>query len=502
MDNKDWCRKAASYVVTKKGWKYETYIKKFFVCALEPVGIHIWARCFRRHVAMFVNTYFWTTHKENDLEKCEIFLVYRGYNMFEDTRIMKADEYNLYTDAIARTQAIMDERDLQQNVKDMHSSYLKRVERIVSDDEDYVDLEEVMEQTNTRFTRSMKKKHEYSNMQKAAAASVSSEDEPLKDKESDQSSEESSEPPANEVVSEDNMQKNPPPSPPANSQSDVSEQDNNMQKNRTDDSPPSPPAISDNEKPEKENNNRKNNDVDEGYASNQEPESETKDEKSVEREDQSVEREDQSSNKKQKLHVPETSDADVKPKIKPKSSCLKAANKIVNNIKAGVRGSWHRASKNRKKEKSLLHNEYNCSDKTCKVVKGSKIAMLKHIREAHKEYRFHCRHCTRKYQSLAGRNKHELYHKVNYRYVCKEVSNCSRGFMFLCEYIDHLKVHTQKNLWKCRYKGCDKRYAAKRTATAHYKTHFAQDVLCDEKLEDGTICGQSCVSDNHLAQHK
>ena len=174
LDHKDWCRKAASYVVAKKGWKYETFIKRFFSCALEPVGIHIWARCFKRHVAVLVNTYFWTTHKDNDLDKCDVFLVYRGYNMFEDTRIMKHDEYQLYSDAIARTQAIMDERDLQQNVTEMHSSYSKRVDRIISDDEEYVDLEEMMEQSAKRVTRGMRRKHEANNMQKESE--VSSED--------------------------------------------------------------------------------------------------------------------------------------------------------------------------------------------------------------------------------------------------------------------------------------------------------------------------------------
>ena len=34
--------------------------------------------------------------------------------MFEDTHIMKHDEYSLYSEAIARTQAIMDEHDFRE----------------------------------------------------------------------------------------------------------------------------------------------------------------------------------------------------------------------------------------------------------------------------------------------------------------------------------------------------------------------------------------------------
>ena len=37
----------------------------------------------------------------------------------------------------------------------MYSTYTKRVDRIVSDDEDYVDLEEMMEQSDKCVTRAM-----------------------------------------------------------------------------------------------------------------------------------------------------------------------------------------------------------------------------------------------------------------------------------------------------------------------------------------------------------
>ena len=239
---------------------------------------------------------------------------------------------------------------------------------------------------------------------------------------------------------------------------------------------------------------------DEGYSSDPEAEPAKENDEAVEREAEDGEHESETSNKEQQL--PETdkssSDTDQKPVTK---GGIKAAHKLVNKAKAGVKGSWHKASNKRKKEK-VLWSQYSCSDRSCKVLKKTKMEMLLHIREAHKDYRFDCRHCTRKYLSLAARRKHEMYHKKNFRYVCSEVEECSRGFMFLCEYMDHIKTHTKKNLWICKYKRCGKGYAAKRTMTAHYKTHYTKDVLCDEKLEDGTVCGQSCVSDNHLKQHK
>ena len=73
-------------------------------CAMGPVAITIWALCYRKHVGICVNTSFGTTHKDNDLEKCDILLVYREYNIYEDTRVMTHEEYPCFKDAIASTQ--------------------------------------------------------------------------------------------------------------------------------------------------------------------------------------------------------------------------------------------------------------------------------------------------------------------------------------------------------------------------------------------------------------
>ena len=66
---------------------------------------------------------------------------------------------------------------------------------------------------------------------------------------------------------------------------------------------------------------------------------------------------------------------------------------------------------------------------------------------------------------------------------------------------EHVKKHDQKNLWKCRKTGCDKMYAAKRSRNYHETTHDAKDWACAATDEQGNICGQECVSKNHLKQH-
>ena len=124
--------------------------------ALEPVGLTIWAHCYRKHVGLIYNSHFWCTEKNNNLDKCDIILVYRGHRIFEPTRVMRTHEMPLYNEALARAQAIIDERELEANCHMLRSrkqnrQYRRTVDRICSDDSDStssgqeLDLETVME---------------------------------------------------------------------------------------------------------------------------------------------------------------------------------------------------------------------------------------------------------------------------------------------------------------------------------------------------------------------
>ena len=95
------CKKAASYVLERKGKRYERWKKQFIEFAFDPVAILIWARCYKRHVAFFMNYYFWCTHKQDDVLKCDIILAFRGGTSFEATRGMTAEEYSKAEQGIA-----------------------------------------------------------------------------------------------------------------------------------------------------------------------------------------------------------------------------------------------------------------------------------------------------------------------------------------------------------------------------------------------------------------
>ena len=61
---------------------------------LNSAGILIMFRAYKLHTAVFFNDKFWTTSSEiSALNKCTVFLIYRGGTVFQDTRQMHVEEY-------------------------------------------------------------------------------------------------------------------------------------------------------------------------------------------------------------------------------------------------------------------------------------------------------------------------------------------------------------------------------------------------------------------------
>ena len=61
---------------------------------LDRAGILIMSRAYKLHTAVFFNEKFWITSSEiSALNKCTVFLIYRGGTVFQDTRRMHVEEY-------------------------------------------------------------------------------------------------------------------------------------------------------------------------------------------------------------------------------------------------------------------------------------------------------------------------------------------------------------------------------------------------------------------------
>ena len=180
------------------------------------------------------------------------------------------------------------------------------------------------------------------------------------------------------------------------------------------------------------------------------------------------------------------------------SSAVKTSKQSVLKAKQLKKDGWHSVTVKQncsvKKKKGL----FKCLVKGCKVWRKSKFLLRCHIKNEHPDFRWKCRVCTRSYATHEGQYKHELKHKYSFRFDCK---TCHYRCMFEGEMEEHVKKHDRKQMWKCQKTGCDKRYPAKHSCNYHEKSHTAKDWHCVATNNDGKLCGQECVSKNHLKQH-
>ena len=62
---------------------------------VDEVGLLIFARMYHLHMCIIMEDRCWTTQREHDLDRCTVFIAYRGALMFNDTR-PKCKEYSLH----------------------------------------------------------------------------------------------------------------------------------------------------------------------------------------------------------------------------------------------------------------------------------------------------------------------------------------------------------------------------------------------------------------------
>ena len=92
----EWVQKVTSNLLEKKNRKFENFLAEWLHGSfpLNEAGILIIARAYKIHVAVFLNNHYWITHAENDLNKCKVFLVYRGNLVFVNSRRLLSKEYD------------------------------------------------------------------------------------------------------------------------------------------------------------------------------------------------------------------------------------------------------------------------------------------------------------------------------------------------------------------------------------------------------------------------
>ena len=93
--HKDWIALVTEKLLQRKNRSLDNFLKEWLHGSfpLDVAGILIIARAYKVHVAVFFNDSYWTTTAVSDLNKCKIFLLYRGSLVFEDSRRVTVAEY-------------------------------------------------------------------------------------------------------------------------------------------------------------------------------------------------------------------------------------------------------------------------------------------------------------------------------------------------------------------------------------------------------------------------
>ena len=158
-----WCRDiSAFYLKNHRKMRFDEYAEDFPFFILDSLGITLWDRCYRKHVAIVCNYRFWCTRSDGDFDKCDIVLVYRGKGIFEDTRVKPVEECKDLGVILTKVQVVMDERALKEN-KDGTSQrrtrqQKRKISRIYSSEsEENLDLEDVLESGRAKPNKRQKK---------------------------------------------------------------------------------------------------------------------------------------------------------------------------------------------------------------------------------------------------------------------------------------------------------------------------------------------------------
>ena len=90
-----WVKQVTEIFLQKKRMSFEQFRLQWLHGSfpLNTPGIILLARVYKIHVAVFFNNNFWSTDSHHGLERCTVFLLYRGSLVFEDSRRMTSEEF-------------------------------------------------------------------------------------------------------------------------------------------------------------------------------------------------------------------------------------------------------------------------------------------------------------------------------------------------------------------------------------------------------------------------
>ena len=548
-EHEDWCRRISEKFLQKRKIAYKQYFKEFLHPAfpMDLLGIGIFARAYKKHVAVFYNTKFWTTEINRDLSKVHVFLVYTGQMDFENTRRMHVWEYDNTRDIVLKYQKTL--------VKDRHLIDPSQTESEESSDEESVpeqtpiietdeDIEDMMNRTvekepiphNILDDNNGEPVSEETSVHGNIQHNIS--DANLQDTENDEHNMQATDNNVTQGDDNDNtvgdiMSKN---DADEHSNGEIDhplvddtldgKQEDIMPKddlNKSTDSSTfkrdlNEQVISSGEHLVQQFLNAENR-KEENHESDGEMDLEDVLEKGIPVIKPKPKRNQCKSKRiqlKKKIDKEKTHRMQLTP-VK-ETSARKTANSMKSDYghfikdimsktkaKKSIKGFWKIQPRGLplrpkiKKRKNVLRC-FLCGNK----VSSSAKELNEHIMQKHPSYKFKChiKGCRKQFCTKNSLYRHKLAHQ-GMRYYCKRKS-CDKAFVWKHQLVDHMKSHTKKNMYECDFPGCDKAYPTKRACQRHNKLKHSPSkttYTCQHKYEDNSQCDKTFSSKQQFDQH-
>ena len=95
-DKRSWIESVSENLLSIKKRSVEDFLSDFLRpdMPLDEIGILMFSRMMHKHCAVFFNEVWWTTRRDNDLTKCDCYLIYRGKCQYTETIPLTKEEWN------------------------------------------------------------------------------------------------------------------------------------------------------------------------------------------------------------------------------------------------------------------------------------------------------------------------------------------------------------------------------------------------------------------------
>ena len=87
---------------------------------------------------------------------------------------------------------------------------------------------------------------------------------------------------------------------------------------------------------------------------------------------------------------------------------------------------------------------------------------------------YQCAYCNKTFHTNNSLYKHNRTNQLGHHKCTK----CGKTFQYPQHLANHMRLHSKKKLLKCKYKGCDKKYASFDAHQFHYEKHFTNKIQC------------------------